>query len=36
MKLTARANTTGKKPTETEYYNAMLAQKALTAKQQAE
>ena len=36
MKLTARTNTSGKKPTEWEYYNGMLAQKALNSKQQAD
>ena len=31
MRLSARTNTSGKAPTETEYYNAMLAQKAMQA-----
>ena len=33
MKLTARGNATGKKPSEQEYYNAMQAQKALQSQQ---
>ena len=32
MRLNARTSTSGKAPTETEYYNAMLANKAMQAK----
>lgn len=35
MKLNARIQTTGRKPSETEYYNAMLANKALSDKKAA-